>query len=235
MRARRSVHLLVAAVVAAILTACAPATQSRDTSTAATSPPAPAVTAVPAETAGAVTSLVIVGDSNTTGFTGTLDAGLAAGTAWAAQLPADRFPIDGGWGVYCESTAAMRDGITAASVSGGDRVLVMGGTNDLSRGIDTETILGNVRAIVAASGAPAATVLAIAPSEGRPGATDDLNAELEALAAGEGWNFIDPWTDVRTTDGRWSEGYLTDGVHTTPEGYARAGQAILAHLEGGVQ
>lgn len=233
MTVRLIARLAVAALAAAMLAGCTAPGAAPEVPAGPERSSTPQATATPAGTVAPV-GIAVVGDSNTTGFTGTLEAGLSAGTAWAAQLPPDRFPLAGGWAVDGATTARMLAGV-AAFPDGAERVLVMGGTNDLAQGVPTETIEENIRGIVETTGAPAATLLAIAPSDFQPAEALALNADLEALAAREGWNFIDPWTGTRAPDGTWLDAYATDGVHTSPEGYALAGRAVLAHLEGAVQ
>jgi lysophospholipase L1-like esterase len=172
---------------------------------------------------------VIVGDSNTTGFRGTLETGLAEGTAWGAQLPPDRFTIAGGWAVDGATTASMREGM--ASFTGeADHLVIMGGTNDLAIGATVGEIRSNVAAVARDVGAQRVTILAIAPYNYRPSEAMALNRSLRALAEHNGWSFLDPWVVLREADGTWSAEFLTDGIHTSVEGYAVAGREIAAHL-----
>lgn len=172
--------------------------------------------------------ITVVGDSNSTGFSGTLENGMAAGTAWAAHLPEDRFALVDGWAVDGATTTAMAD--AAASVAAGDVLVVMGGTNDLALGVSTATVLAELRRIVDAVGAPVVAVAAIAPLDFLPEEVVAFNSDLERFANTQGWVFIDPWRNVRSPDGTWVAAYRTDGIHTSAEGYAEAASEIARQL-----
>jgi len=173
--------------------------------------------------------VVIVGDSNSTGFRGTLERGLAEGAAWGAQLPADRFTVAGGWAVDGATTASMRAGM-ASFTGGAEHLVIMGGTNDLAAGATVGEILSNLASVARDVGAKHVTILAIAPYDYLPADAMALNRSLRSLAEDNGWGFIDPWTDLREADGTWLAEFFTDGIHTSMEGYALAGKEIAAHL-----
>lgn len=173
------------------------------------------------------TRLVVYGDSNSTGFEGTLDAGMAAGSAWAASLPAEAFAAVGGWAVDGATTTAMADNASPAEA---DVLVIMGGTNDLAFGGTTGEVAANATIIADVVGAPNVVLAAIAPFDYLPAEALALNESLASFAAQQGWYFVDPWVDVRTPAGTWVAEYRTDGVHTSPAGYARAGAQIAAQL-----
>ena len=176
----------------------------------------------------AAITVSIVGDSNSTGFSGNLQAGLNNGAAWAAHLPRGSFSIAGGWAVDGSSTTDMAD--AATTVPPADVVVILGGTNDLALGQPTETTTEQIIRIAQTVSARQTVLAAIPPFDPRPGDAVALNASLADLAADRGWLYVDPWSRMRQGDGTWTAAYRTDGIHTTPAGYALAGESIAAAL-----
>lgn len=212
-------------MIAAAITGCA---SSSDAGTAVSSPLPTTPRASPSTTA---RSVVVVGDSNSTGFQGVLQTGLASGAAWAARLPADRFAPVGGWAVDGATTAAMRAGISGQG-GGADQLIVMAGTNDLATGVTPDVALENISAIVDDVAAREVLILAIAPFDAVAEQATAFNGALADLADRRGWDFLDPWGASRQGDGTWMPGTSPDGVHATAEGYAAAGDAVARYLEG---
>ncbi|QEW00625.1 hypothetical protein F6J84_11310 [Microbacterium caowuchunii] len=169
-------------------------------------------------------SVVVYGDSNTTGFSGALEAGMAAGVAWPAHLPPDEYELIGGWAVDGITTTRLAD--TAVPAPDADLLVVMGGTNDIAVGTPTDTITANVVRIADVVAAPRVALAAIPPLDPLPEEANVLNTALAELARTRGWEFVDPWAGMRDADGTWMPVYRTDGVHTTADGYARAGEEI---------
>ena len=230
-RGRRAFARACAVAVSAVLiSGCAgdPAASPEPTIAGPTSrsSPASSPTAAPSETV----ALTIVGDSNSTGYSGTLDAGIAARTAWVALLPAEEYTFVGGWAIDGSTTTDMAD--AATPVAGAELLVILGGTNDLAYGIPTDTTLQEVVRIAEAVQAPSVAVAAIPPSDFLPAEASALNSELAALAAERGWIFIDPWVGMRNEDGTWVSAFRTDGIHTSPDGYAAAASQIALQLEG---
>lgn len=217
-------------VIAYAIAGCAPATDP--------GPPAgtPSEGPVSASPMTATRSVVVVGDSNSTGFQGSLQTGLTSGAAWAARLPADRFAPIEGWAVDGATTEAMRAGIVGPGIVGQgvstDQLIVMAGTNDLATGVAPEVALENITSIVDGVGAQEVLLLAIAPFDAVAERATAFNAALEAMADRRGWDFLDPWGASRGEGGVWVSGASPDGVHATPEGYAAAGDEVARHLEG---
>ncbi|MFG6492294.1 SGNH/GDSL hydrolase family protein [Microbacterium sp. P03] len=188
--------------------------------------PSRSSTSPPAQTPSPSLSIVVVGDSNSTGFNGTLERGMADGTAWAALLPVPEDTTVGGWAMDGATTAAMLQGIVAAPATDADALVVMGGTNDLGQGVAPEAVLQNIEQIVAQVNASCVVLSAIAPFDPLAMQAVDLNASFADLANARGWVFVDPWSAARQSDGTWLPALRTDGIHTSPEGYALAATAI---------
>jgi lysophospholipase L1-like esterase len=230
---RAAVATLLLASAALGAAACSGARDAAVTPTSSTTMPAPTQTAPalttplpPPDSARPVT-IAVLGDSNTTGFSGTLEAGVAAGTAWVTRLPAE-FTVVGGWAVDGSTASAIAD--AAVEMPDVELVIVMAGTNDIATGVPTEITLNEIARIADAVGAQAMAVCAIPPLGWSPRAAQELNSALEAHAEAHGWLFIDPWVEMRNPDGTWVAAYETDGVHTSAEGYAAAGDQIGAQL-----
>jgi len=194
-----------------------------------TPPPTSAVSPTASTpTSRAPIGVAVFGDSNSTGFSGTLEAGVAAGTAWVSHMPAEEFTLVGGWAIDGSTSTAMAD--AAMAIPDAELLIVMAGTNDIAAGVPTVFTLDEISRIADTVGASSIVLCAIAPLNWSPGAVTDLNAALKEYARAQGWLFIDPWAPVRNPDGTWASAYLTDGVHTSAEGYAIAGAQIAAQL-----
>ncbi|PTT18303.1 hypothetical protein DBR36_09540, partial [Microbacterium sp. HMWF026] len=146
-------------------------------------------------------SVFVVGDSNSTGFRGTLAEGLDAGEAWAAALPDSFFPIVQGWARDGATTADMRQAVRAGARA--DVLLIMAGTNDLIAGLAADAILAHVADIADGVESPTVVLLAVAPLDALASEAAVLNDAFESLARENGWDFLDPWAGMRRGDGTW--------------------------------
>jgi hypothetical protein len=59
-----------------------------------------------------------------------------------------------------------------------------------------------------------------------------LNEFLSRVAYRHGWSFVDAGSAVQGKDCRYRSGMSSDGIHPTPEGARRIGDAIRAALTG---
>ena len=169
-----------------------------------------------------------MGDSNTTGFRGTLEAGVEARAAWVALLPPERFEWVGGWAQDGATTTVMAE--NAPLIENADVVVIMGGTNDLAYGLSFESSAAALDQIAGRAGPALVVVAGIAPFDIRPAAAVTFNDHLGQLASDRGWLFIDPWRTLRADDGTWVAPHRTDGVHTSPAGYSEAAAEIARQL-----
>jgi lysophospholipase L1-like esterase len=177
-------------------------------------------------TAGAGTGLhsyVAVGDSITAGMVPDADTVATPGaTSWLNGETEAHLQRVGGWAYPGALTADMRAGFTPVRA---DVLVLLGGTNDLARGIPWGETRANLRAIAASAGTGAVLLVAIPPNDQSPKARSAYNARLDDLAAREQWRFVDPWTDV-DAGGAWATGTTVDGIHATPQVAAAAGTSI---------
>lgn len=176
----------------------------------------------------ATRSVFVVGDSNSTGFRGTLSAGLDAGEAWAAVLSARSPTTVDGWARDGATTDEMRRAVSARDRA--DVLLIMGGTNDLVAGVKIDDVLANVSRIADDIESPTVVLLAVAPLDALAAEATTLNDAFGSLAQEKGWGFLDPWAGMRRADGTWIASWTTDGVHSTSRGYAAVGEAVLRYL-----
>lgn len=189
-----------------------------------------AMTPSPRSTKPSPIRVAVVGDSNTTGLSGTLENGIAAGQSWVAQLHEPWFVVVGGWARDGASTALMAEQVEP--LPDVDVLVLMGGTNDPPVGIGQEETIGNLRRIVDVVHPDAVVLSSVPPVQTVPKRATDLNAALQETAVQAHWRFADPWAALRVPGGTWAPPYLRDGIHTNTAGYALVGQALRDVIRG---
>jgi hypothetical protein len=105
----------------------------------------------------------------------------------------------------------------------------MAGTNDLIKGVPWSDTRRSLLSIVGTVGIGRVLLSAVPPLDAQPAATGPLNDRLAGLAAEQGWEFVDPWTDV-DRDGVYRRGDSADGVHPVSAVAAAVGRTIRARL-----
>lgn len=115
-------------------------------------------------------------------------------------------------------------------------VVVLGGTNDLVRGVPDSTIRHNLEAIgtlaQAAGVIPVmASVLPVNDYHGEtdprfrrtdlrnPGRIRELNRWIDALCRSKGWSYLDYYSSMVDADGQLRKELSDDGLHPNVEGY----------------
>jgi lysophospholipase L1-like esterase len=170
-----------------------------------------------------VRTYVAVGDSITAGMVQGTDSLESPGpTSWLNGELAARLVRVGGWALPGRVTGDM---LANVSPTAADVLVLLGGTNDLARGVPWADTVANLRGIVATVGAREALLVAIPPYDADPAGRSAFNARLAALAYQAHWRFLDPWTSV-TVNGAWVAGASVDGIHPAPPVAAAAGQLI---------
>ena len=183
---------------------------------------APSPTATP--TAQAVT-FAAVGDSITVGDSPDFNSGKFGPLSWPSLAPPGT-KFAGGWAVSGATTAAMASAVKPAPA---DVLVVIAGTNDLINGVPFVESAANLQTIVTTVGAKRVVVSSVPPLDVDPAASTDYNAQLQALAAREGWAFVDAMAGVR--DGEvYAEGMTADGIHPTAAGVKMISTALAAEL-----
>jgi acyl-CoA thioesterase I len=214
-RAGAPVALAIGAtLVGAVLTAPHPS-----------APPTSSAALVVASHESEMRTYVAVGDSITAGMVQESDSLATPGaTSWLHGETASRLVRAGGWAIPGRVTGDMRANVSPTTA---DVLVLLGGTNDLARGLPWAETEANLRAIVATISARKALVVAIPPYDLDPAGRSTFNARLAALAAQSHWRFLDPWTSV-TMNGAWVAGASVDGIHPAPAVAAGAGRVISA-------
>ncbi|SCX57094.1 Lysophospholipase L1 [Klenkia marina] len=167
--------------------------------------------------------VVAVGDSITEMDSPDFDAGDVDQSSWAWWAAGNGVDVLGGW---AHSGATTADALAEVQPMQADAVVVMLGNNDIDWTVPTRTVLDHLVAIADVVGVPRVVLSAVAPEDGLGPEVADLNDALAGLAARQGWQFVDPMTDVRDQDGDYRAGTTLDGVHPTEEASARIGVAL---------
>ncbi|WP_166521186.1 SGNH/GDSL hydrolase family protein [Modestobacter roseus] len=209
-------RVAVSALLAVALTGCGPAGGLGPGSGAATppsnSPAAPSTVSAP-EAGAAGLEVAVVGDSITAGVAPGDDAESPGGQSWLTGADLPPLELGAGWAVPGASTGEMRDGVRRLDA---DVLVVMGGTNDLQRDVPWADTRDNIRAIVSTASVDRVVLAAIPPLDVLPDEVVVFNDRLRELAELEGWEFVDPWTDV-ALEGVYRPGATSDGVHPTQQ------------------
>jgi acyl-CoA thioesterase-1 len=170
-----------------------------------------------------VRTYAAVGDSITAGIPGGETTGIfnPGASSWLNGETAERLVLAGGWAVSTKTTSDMLANVVPTP---SDVLVLLGGTNDL-RHIPWEVSESNLKGISATIGARSTLLVAIPPIRGMVPDRTDFNARLAALAAQQGWRFVDPWLGV-CVNGEWAPGADQDGLHPTPETAVAVGRVI---------
>lgn len=158
----------------------------------------------------------------------------APGETWPLFAQGGRLVFDGsGWargGAKLAEIAANTRPIPA-----GETLVIMAGTNDLGDrwGTPINQREDEVVGIVNRSGAQHVVISAVAPFNMNPSWSNQWNVDLQALAQHEGWNWVDPWTQLRAADGRYVAGMTVEGIHPTEAGEQIVGKAMRDYLLNG--
>lgn len=169
---------------------------------------------------------VAVGDSITAGVPAEGTVQDPGPTSWLADPRVVPGRLVGGWA----RSGAITDDMRAAVVpTPADVLVLLGGTNDLARGLPWSETADDLRAVADVVGARTVLLVATPPSTATPAARTAFNARLARLAAAEGWHHVDPWTAVASA-GAFTAGSSDDGIHPTPAAARSAGRVIGAEL-----
>ncbi|MET3567223.1 lysophospholipase L1-like esterase [Leifsonia sp. 563] len=156
--------------------------------------------------------------------------GLPTHWTWVATAATGDVADVGGYRHYGDTTADILRHVTP--LPDAQVVVVMAGTNDAP--VDDRPnprTLTNITAIFEKTGVPLRILSAVAPrNDDRAAVTLELNRELRDLARRSGWTWVDPWTAVRTDDGRWRPHTSVDGIHPTPASGRMAGEVLRATI-----
>lgn len=140
-------------------------------------------------------------------------------------------------GISGDTTGGMLERVDADVCALAPEIAVVhGGINDIFMGVDGDTIVENLQAIVSRIRAalPGTQVLvqSVYPVEEFSSLeiTDHVravNEQLEALAEKSGYTYVDVYSALAGPDGRLTHGLADDGLHPNDDGYMTA-QPVLA-------
>lgn len=176
-----------------------------------------------APVAGAVV-LVVVGDSLTAGSEPLAGGEVHGEGSWVPAALGHPLVLGGGWASPGATTADMRSAVTPVD---GDVLVLMAGTNDLTRGREWTVSRDDLLVVARTSGIDTVVVSAVPPYGPSPDASIAYNEALQQLSRERGWTFVDPWTPA-AAQGRWADGASADGIHPVQAVADEAGRAIKA-------
>src|SRR3954469_2586430 len=143
---------------------------------AGTSPEPASPKTVVASLGSEIRTYVAVGDSITAGMVQATDSLETPGpTSWLNGERAARLVRVGGWAIPGKVTGDM---LPHMSPPPADVLVLLGGTNDLARGVPWAETVANLRGIVAPVGARNALLVAIPPFDADPAGRSAFNARL---------------------------------------------------------
>lgn len=166
--------------------------------------------------------LAVVGDSITEADSPDFDGGRLGPESWVHHAVGDDVVLAGGWARWGATTAQMAAAVEPVEA---DVLVVLAGTNDVGSGEPAAGTRENLRRIADVVGAPRVVLSAVPPIDAAPHLATDLNAELEDLAADEGWQWVDAPAGLRHGD-RFADGMASDGLHPTAAGARVIGEAV---------
>ncbi len=105
-----------------------------------------------------------------------------------------------------------------------DIVVILGGTNDIGLGIDTKTVISNLKIMIQkALDAGITPVTCAIPSlvgfYGFIAPREEVNKAISLFAKEKGLQYVDLFRGTADTNKQLSEKYSSDGLHFNKEGY----------------
>lgn len=180
----------------------------------------------PSDTAAPV-RVAIIGDSLTAANSDDFPRGDIGDVSWAYYAIGDGVTFVGG---YAEAGAPTTALAPKAPRPDADALIIAAGTNDVGTGVSFDATTAALERMAASVNARRVIVLSTPPrADELTPTTTDFNAELEALAASEGWEYVDSASTVRTDTG-WADGMTADGIHYTQEAAIRVGKYVHDYL-----
>ncbi len=113
-----------------------------------------------------------------------------------------------------------------------DGVVIMGGTNDLFRGVPLGSSMASLRTMIEQAEAAGALVWVVGPPpiNASYGSLDPMATAQAAVALITGATYVDVGDDLLGADGNWPTELSSDGVHLTPAGAAALADLVLDGL-----
>jgi lysophospholipase L1-like esterase len=172
-------------------------------------------------------TIAAVGDS----ITAWIDRNNVPNTfTWVSHLSPELQFTGEGWAKGGAKLTEMQANMVPVTA---DVLVILAGTNDMGDrwGTPEGQRLASIDQIVITANPGKVAIIATPPRDDHPEWVTSWNLTLAQFAATRGWTFIDPWTSMRATDGRWILGFTIEGIHPTAQGQLRVGAAISAALD----
>ncbi|RIJ52511.1 SGNH/GDSL hydrolase family protein [Clavibacter lycopersici] len=167
-----------------------------------------------------------VGDSITAADSPDFAAGRIGSGSWLSSVLGDGVVFAGGWAQGGVNTDTMVANVSAPLDA--DVLVLLGGVNDYGNGVPFATTTRNYDTLVATIQSDRVLIGTVPPKDDKPDAARAFNEDLKQLAADRGWSFVDASAKTRDGNGKYLEGFTTDGTHPTPEAAKVIGAAVRA-------
>nr|WP_246324673.1 SGNH/GDSL hydrolase family protein [Petropleomorpha daqingensis] len=182
----------------------------------------------------ATLSVFAVGDSITEADSPDFDDGDLGSGSWAWYTDQAPVLMLGGWAHAGATTADMLLGVSElvaeSTMRHADVLVLMAGSNDVDAGVPFAEAADHLRAIARDAGISRVVLSTIPPEDAVAADVQAFNAQLPALARSEGWQLVDPMTQIRDGGGHYAPGMTDDGVHPTVRAARLIGQALHRDL-----
>ncbi|WP_158586971.1 SGNH/GDSL hydrolase family protein [Clavibacter lycopersici] len=170
--------------------------------------------------------MAAVGDSITAADSPDFAAGRIGSGSWLSSVLGDGVVFAGGWAQGGVNTDTMVANVSAPLDA--DVLVLLGGVNDYGNGVPFATTTRNYDTLVATIQSDRVLIGTVPPKDDKPDAARAFNEDLKQLAADRGWSFVDASAKTRDGNGKYLEGFTTDGTHPTPEAAKVIGAAVRA-------
>ncbi len=187
--------------------------------------PVPQAFALPA--GGTQATFMVAGDSITAAGSRTVAGGHVGEASWINYVNTPGAPPalawTGGWALGGAQTGDMAAALRHGSA---DALVILAGTNDLSRHTKRERTAANLIRISQIVKAPVVLLSSVPPRDDAVEATVEYNSFLQSLAAERGWIFVDAAAGLRSDANTFAAGLSEDGVHPNVAGARILGSAL---------
>ncbi|CAQ02345.1 SGNH/GDSL hydrolase family protein [Clavibacter sepedonicus] len=226
MPARRMARGAVSALAAVLLLAGCTSANPQPTPTTTEGAPEPSASASTAPED--LVRIVVMGDSNTNGFVGTLPQGIDQGMAYVDYVVGDPLTFAGGWGTDGATSTVMA--ANTPTVEDVDIALIMIGTNNRIAQVPDTQLDADILQTVEKLAPKDTVILAIPPQNASPETPPEVNAHLEQFAEAQGYHFFNPWKNLTNKDMKWRSEFFRDGIHTNMKGYKLMGAEVRNYV-----
>ncbi len=174
--------------------------------------------------------IAVIGDSNTEADSPKFAAGQIGSNSWVRTTVKNGVLFVGGWAKG--GSTSVEQAQNYAGVNDAGVLVIMTGTNDLSRQLPFRHTESSIVKMVDATLGAKVVLLAIPPRNSATSPTvEEFNSSLSALASEHGWTFSDQLQFARSPGGRYVDGLTSDGTHLTPDAEKQLGENVAKMLQ----